>query len=150
LARPSGALASMGDELARVAATFAEPDLGRVVLNPGIPVSARRSIVGKVLERLGVSVTVGNLVRLLADRDRMRLLPDVARAYETLVDREIGRARVTIRSASALTPAELAELEALARKITGTADVVVSTAVDAGLIAGVVLDAGGVVYDGSV
>jgi F-type H+-transporting ATPase subunit delta len=87
---------------------------------------------------------------LLADRDRLDVLPDVARAYDTLVDRELGRARVTIRSAQALTPADLTELEQLARRLTGASQVIVSTAVDPDLIGGVVLDAAGTVYDGSV
>jgi F-type H+-transporting ATPase subunit delta len=146
----SGTVAATGDVLAGACATFADPALAAVVLNPGIAATARRGIVGRVVDQLGLSAMVGNLVRLLADRDRLSLLPDVARAYETLVDREIGRARVSIRSATELNDAERAQLEALARCLTGSQQVVASLTVDPGLIGGVVLDAGGTVYDGSV
>jgi F-type H+-transporting ATPase subunit delta len=78
------------------------------------------------------------------------VLPDVARAYEALVDRDIGRARVTIRSAVALSDAQHGELEQLARQLTGKSQVVLTMQLDPDLIAGVVLDAGGTVYDGSV
>lgn len=150
LARESGAVAAAGEDLARAVATFSQPDLRDVVLNPGIAAKARRAIVARILERLGPSAVVGNLIRLLADRDRLDVLPDVARAYATLVDRELGRARVTIRSATALTPGQLAELESLAKRLTGAAHIVASTHVDPELLGGVTLDAGGLVYDGSV
>jgi F-type H+-transporting ATPase subunit delta len=150
LARGAGALAAAGEELARATATFTQPALRSLVLNPGIGAVARRRIVGQIVERLALSPTVGNLIRLLADRDRIAVLSDVARAYEMLVDRELGRARVTIRSAAPLTPQQLAELESLARRLTGAEHVIVSTEVDPGLIGGVTLAAGGTVYDGSV
>jgi F-type H+-transporting ATPase subunit delta len=150
LARETDEVPAAGEELARAASTFADPTLASVVLNPGIPAAARRAIVARVVERLGLSATVGNLIRLLADRDRLGLLPDVVRAYEGFVDRELGRTRVTIRSAAALTDAQRTELEALARRLTGSREVVVSIAVDPNLLGGVMLDASGTVYDGSV
>jgi len=150
LARESNAVAAAGEELARATATFADPALAAVVLNPGIATTARRAIVGRIVDRLGLSPMVGNLLRLLADRDRLGLLPDVARAYEAFVDRELGRARVAIRTAVALGDAQRADLESLARRLTGSQQVVASVTVDPELIGGVVLDAGGVVYDGSV
>jgi F-type H+-transporting ATPase subunit delta len=150
LARESGAVVAASEELSRATAVFADPALGAVVLNPGIAATARRAIVGRVVERLGLAPMVGNLVRLLADRDRLGLLPDVARAYEVFVDRELGRARVSIRSATALAEAQRAELEHLARRLTGSQQVVASVTVDPELIGGVVLDASGTVYDGSV
>jgi F-type H+-transporting ATPase subunit delta len=150
LARASSVLVPAGTELALAGATFTRPELLAVVLNPGIAATDRRAIVEKVVERLGLSAIVGNLIRVMADRDRLSVLPDVVRAYDSLVDRELGRARVTIRSAAPLTDAQLAELEVLARKLTASAHVVVSTQVDADLIGGVVLDAHGTVYDGSI
>jgi F-type H+-transporting ATPase subunit delta len=150
LAREQGALAAAGDDLARSAETFASPRLRAVVLNPAIAITARRKVVDAIVGKLAVSATVGNLIRLLGDRGRLVFLPDVAREYEALVDRELGRARVTVRSAVALSDAQRGELEQLARQLTGKREVILSTQVDTDLIAGVVLDAGGTVYDGSV
>ena len=150
LARERGALASVGEELARAAATFSQDDLKGLVLNPGIDAAARRNIVGQVVERLEVSPIVGDLIRLLAARDRLAVLPDVARAYERLVDRELGRARVTIRSAAKLEQEQLTALEALAKRLTGASLIVMSTKVEPELIGGVTLAVGGTVYDGSV
>jgi len=150
LARERGALASVGEELARAAATFSQEDLKGLVLNPGIDAAARRNIVGQVVERLELSPIVGDLIRLMAARDRLAVLPDVARAYERLVDRELGRARVTIHSAAKLEQEQLMALEALAKRLTGASLIVVSTKVEPELIGGVTLAVGGTVYDGSV
>jgi F-type H+-transporting ATPase subunit delta len=150
LAREQGALAAAGDDLARSAATFADATLRAVVLNPAVAMDSRRKVVDAIVQKLAVSTTVGNLIRLLADRDRLAVLPDVAREYQALVDRELGRARVTIRSAVALSDAQRGELERLALHLTGKSEVIASMQVDPDLIAGVVLDVGGTVYDGSV
>lgn len=150
LARESGSLEAAGQELATVAAVFEEPRLRAVVLNPAIEASARRHVVGGVVGGLGVSASVTNLVRLLADRDRLSLLSQVAQAYDALVDAEVGRTRVRVRSAATLAPAEKAELADLAKRLVGAGDVVISTEVDADLLGGVVLDVGGTVWDGSL
>jgi F-type H+-transporting ATPase subunit delta len=150
LARESGVLTEAGEELSAGAAAFDEPRLRAVVLNPAVDAGARRKVVSGVVDALGVSPRVGNLVRLLADRDRLMLLPQVAQAYDALVDAEVGRSRVRIRSAAPLGPAEKAELTELAKRLVGASDVVVTTDVDAELLGGVILDAGGTVWDGSV
>lgn len=150
LAREGGALDSAGQELAAVAAAFDDPRLRAVVLNPAIEASARHKVVSGVVGALGVSPSVGNLVRLLADRDRLVLLPQVVQAYEALVDAEVGRTRVRIQTAAQLGNAEKAELAELAKRLVGADQVVVTTEVDPELLGGVVLDAGGTVWDGSV
>ncbi|HEV7732307.1 MAG TPA: ATP synthase F1 subunit delta [Candidatus Binatia bacterium] len=149
LAQEAGTFDTVGQELASAVATFEEPRLRAVVLNPGIDASARQGIVRDVVAALGVSSNVGNFVRLLADRDRLGLLDAVATAYEAMVDEAMGRRRVRMRSAMPLTAAEKTELTELARKLVG-GEVLVSTEVDPELIGGVELDIGGTVYDGSV
>jgi len=103
-----------------------------------------------VAEALGLSPAVRNLIGLLAERDRLALLPDLARWYDTLLDDELGRTRVVIRSATALSAAERNELIELARHLTGHERILAATELDPELIGGVVLDVGGTVYDGSL
>jgi F-type H+-transporting ATPase subunit delta len=150
LAREAGSLTESGQELAAVAAAFEDPRLRAVVLNPVVDAGARRKVVAGVVDAMGVSASVGNLVRLLADRDRLMLLSQVSQAYDALVDAELDRSRVRIRSAAPLGPAEKAEVTELAKRLVGASDVIVTTDVDAELLGGVVLDAGGTVWDGSV
>jgi len=150
LARSADTLEATGEDLGRAAATFEEPRLRAVILSPAIARTVRLRVVKQVVLALGLSSTVGNFTCLLAERDRVRVLGDVARWYERFVDEALGRARVHIRSAAPLGPAEKAEVVELARRVTGRHEVIAGTEVDPELVGGVVLDAGGMVYDGSV
>jgi F-type H+-transporting ATPase subunit delta len=150
LARTEGTLESTGEDLRRAASSFEDPRLRAVVLSPAIAAAARLRIIKQVVATLGLSPIVGNLTCLLAERDRLQVLSDVARWYERYVDDALGRARVQIRSAAPLAPAEKAEIIDLARRVTARREVIAGTEVDPELLGGVVLDAGGTVYDGSV
>ena len=150
LAREVGALEAMGEELNRAAATFDEPRLGPVVLSPAIDARARLRTATGVADALGLSPMVRNLIGLLAERDRLAILPDLARWFEALLDDELGRVRITIRSATPLSAGERTELVELARRLTGRQEILAATNLDPELLGGVVLDIGGTVYDGSL
>ena len=150
LAREADALEAWGGELGRAAAAFSEPRLQPILLSPAIEGAARRRTARAVADALALPATVRNLILVLADSDRLDLLPDVARWYDQLLDDAVGRARVTMRSAVALAAPEKTALVELARRLTGSREVLATSEVDPDLLGGVVLDVGGTVYDGSV
>ena len=150
LAREERRVEAAGDELGRAMAAFDEPRLRLLVLNPAIDAGARLQTAKSVAAALGVSRTLANLIAILAERNRLVLLPDIVRWYEIYLDAELGRARITIRSATPQSASEKNELVELARRVTGRRDILATAEVDADLLAGVVLDVGGTVYDGSV
>lgn len=150
LGREAGNAEGVGEELGRVVSAFEEPRLRMLVLSPAIDKRVRVGTTREVVRALGVSESVGNLVALLAERDRLTVLPDIARWYEQQLDDALGRVRVTIRSAAPLRGNEKTELIELARRLTGRTEVLASTDVDPELLGGVVLDIGGTIYDGSV
>jgi len=150
LAREADALEAWGTELTRAAAAFSEPRLQPILLSPAIDGAARRRTARAVADALALPPIVRNLILVLADRDRLALLPDVARWYDQLLDDAVGRARVTIRSAVALAAPEKSALVDLARRLTKSREVLATSEVDPELLGGVVLDVGGTVYDGSV
>jgi F-type H+-transporting ATPase subunit delta len=149
LARSEGRLEEAGTELHVLASVFSEPRLAAIVVNPTLGANARRDLTEGVLTAAKASPTVANLIRLLVQRDRVAQLPDIARAYDVLLDRELGRVRVGVRAAAPLSDAVQEEISALTRRLAGK-DVVVSSEVDPELLGGVVVDVGGTVYDGSV
>jgi F-type H+-transporting ATPase subunit delta len=149
LARAEGRLGETGEELARLSAAFADQGLQQVLENPAVGADTRDRLADRVATAVGVSKTVGNAIRLLARRDRLAIVGDVDRAYRALLDGELGRTRVVIRSAAALSATEVEQLEGLARRL-AQQDVMVASEVDPDLIGGAVLDVGGVVYDGSI
>jgi F-type H+-transporting ATPase subunit delta len=150
LAREEASVEASGEELARAVAAFEEPRLGLLMMSPTVDAAARLGTAKAVTVALALSKTLADLVALLVERNRLVILPDIGRWYDDLVDDELGRARVTIRSAAPLSIAEKNELVELARRLTGRGEILAATEVDPELLGGVALDVRGTVYDGSV
>lgn len=125
------------------------PTLEKVFLNPAVPVPRKLGAMAELTALANVTGMVTKLLLLLADRDRLVLVPTLLEAYrERLMDyRNVVRAHVT--TASGL-PAE--RTEAIARglaRVTGRT-VTMETSVDPSIIGGLVARVGSTVYDGSV
>jgi F-type H+-transporting ATPase subunit delta len=124
-------------------------ELQKVMLNPAVPAPRKRAAVEEIVKRGKPGAVVGKLLVLLAERDRMALLPDLQNAYrQRLLDHQnIIRAEVTTAAPLAADRAKAIE-ETLARATGRT--VTLSTTVDPALIGGAVTRIGSVVYDGSL
>lgn len=126
------------------------PDLERALSNPAVPVPRKRGAIAAILELAGpLSPVVGKMLLLLAERDRLVLLPDLVAAYrERLLEhRRVVRAEVTT---AVPVPADRlrALTESLARA-TGR-EVLLDARVDPSVIGGAVTRVGSIVFDGSV
>ena len=86
---------------------------------------------------------------VLAQAGRLALLPEIAGLYDQLRAEDERVVQATVTSADALPQAELDKIVAALKKRFGR-EVQVTTAVDASLIGGAVIDAGEVVIDGSL
>jgi len=126
------------------------PALAAVLGNPAIAVSKKVAVTKALLERAGALVpAVSKLALMLAERDRLMLLPDVLRIYrDRLMDhQQVIRGEVT--TAMAMAPAKLRALEQGLEQATGR-KVLLESTVDPSIIGGVVTRLGSTVYDGSV
>ena len=150
LAREQGDIEGVGTELGVMATAFADPRLHAVLASPMLHASERLRVSSQVVGALGVSANVVNLLRLLAQRERLNLIPDLVRVYEELVDRELGRLRIVVRSAVALGAAEQERVLDLARRLTNQREIIAGMIVDPELLGGVMIDIRGTVYDGTI
>jgi len=98
---------------------------------------------------MGLSATMKNATKLLADRNRFRFVREIARAYNTLREERGGVVVAEVISATPLPDAYFLELERALGTATGR-KVRIERSVDATLIAGVVTKVGDKVFDGSV
>jgi F-type H+-transporting ATPase subunit delta len=123
--------------------------LQRVLSNPAIPAARKRGVVEQLLARSPLSPVVSRLLLLLADRDRLVLLPDLAEAYRSrLMDHQrVVRAEVT--TALPLPDDRVAALQRGLAQATGR-HVELDVRVDPALVGGAVARIGSTVYDGSV
>jgi F-type H+-transporting ATPase subunit delta len=137
-------------ELASFVDLFAQyPALERVFLNPVVPVPRKRAAMDTLTARTGVLPILAKLLGLLAERDRLVLVPGLLAAYrDRLLDyRNVVRAEVT--TTTPLAPERAMSIEASLARLTGRT-VALSTKVDPTIIGGVVTRIGSTVYDASV
>lgn len=141
-------LEATADELDRVGAWLADPDVAAAFASPTLGVNARRGLVGRLAESLDLSELTRNFLSLLAERNRLEHFPAICRAYQTMVDRSLGRVRAVVRAATPPSDASVEEIRSVLEQISGK-KVLVSVEVDPKLIAGVAVEIEGRVYDGS-
>jgi F-type H+-transporting ATPase subunit delta len=124
--------------------------LSRALSNPAIPVQKKRAVVNELVARAAsLSPMVAKLLALLADRDRLALLPDIARAYENRLMDHAKVVRAELITAVALPPDRLQALERGLARATGR-EVQMESRVDPSIVGGAIARVGSTVYDGSV
>ena len=124
--------------------------LSRVLVNPAIPAARKRAVVEQLLAQVGkLSPVLTKLLLLLADRDRLALVPEMAAAYEQRLMEHAKVVRAELTTAVALPADRVAVLQQGLATVTGS-QVRLETKVDPKIIAGAVARIGSTVYDGSV
>jgi F-type H+-transporting ATPase subunit delta len=123
--------------------------LKKVLLNPAVPVPRKRAAMVELTALAKAPTIPAKLLVLLAERDRLMLLPDLLTAYrERLMNyRKIVRAEVT--TAVPLTDDGLKTIEQRIAALTGS-KVALEARVDPAIIGGLVARIGSVVYDASL
>ncbi len=127
----------LGDE--RVAA---------VVDNPAVPLADREAVVERLLAKRAAEPIL-NLARLLAQRGRIDILPQIATRYRRLLNEHRGVVEATVTSAAPLAAAEAKAVQARVEAWLGLG-VELATHVDEGLIGGLTVRVGDRFVDASV
>jgi F-type H+-transporting ATPase subunit delta len=147
-AQETGQIQAWSDALALLAAIGTDAGMALQIGNPNVPRETVRDIVLQVAGD-ALSPEAANLVRLLAENDRLVALPELASLYEAMRTAQDGLRSVVVRSAYALTKAEQHALAgALAKRLGGSVNLTVEH--DKSLIGGVEIRAGDLVIDGSI
>lgn len=137
-------------ELATLAGLFAgNTELQKALANPAVPVAAKRKVIESLVARMTPTPALGKLLLMLADRDRLGLIPELAEVYrERLMEhRQVINAELT--TAVPLTTERVAQFEKRIAAATGRR-VTMTASVDPALIGGAVARVGSIVYDGSI
>lgn len=149
LGKEGGQLVQISKQVTALAEVFdGSEELRAVLTNPLVADSAREAILVDIGQRLGAGDITLRTLRVLAQNRRLAALPDIARTLSRLVDEDTKTLRATITSASALSDAYLAKLRAELEKATGQ-KIEMTVHKDPALIAGVVVQIGDKVIDGS-
>jgi F-type H+-transporting ATPase subunit delta len=147
---PQGGIEKVAEELdGFIALVRDNPALNRVLTNPAVPAPRKRAAVAELTRLGGLSPIVSKLLALLAERDRLTLLNDLASIYHgLLMDRQnVVRAEVT--TAAPLAADRTQAIEKGLAALTGKR-VSMVTKVDKDIVGGVVARVGSTVYDASI
>jgi F-type H+-transporting ATPase subunit delta len=150
VARREGDPRAAENEVASFAALLqGHETLAQVLTNPAIPAQKKAGLVRELAARAGVSPIVAKLLVLLAERDRLVLLPDLLDEYRRRLQDFLNVVRAEVVTAVPLPGDRVEALERALAAMTGRT-VSMTASVDPALIGGVVTRIGSVVYDGSV
>lgn len=152
LAKAGNALAAWSDALSRLSAVAARPEMEECIGNPRLSPAQLTQLCLDVVAadaKSGLSADQQNFIRVLADNDRLIVLPEIAELFNELKHGHEGVKEAEISSAFALDDATLKTLVAdLERKFECRIHATVK--VDAELIGGVRIAVGDEVIDASV
>lgn len=145
IAREQGKFALWSEALAFSAQVAADARVSALLINPAL--GQDDALV--LLAPEAASEDYLRFLGLLAQAQRLLLLPEVAGLFEQLRAESEQVVKATVTAAAELSPAELDKIVAALKQRFGR-EVEVTTAIDASLIGGAVIDAGDVVIDGSL
>lgn len=129
--------------------TFVEnSDLQRTLSHPGLTSNQKAQVLISICDD-SLSVELQNFITVLAENNRLLLIPDVATMYEELKSAEEATMDVAVETAMRLTADQKKRLmESLNKKLERTINL--KSSVNKQLIGGVVIRAGDLVIDASI
>lgn len=143
------AAVSTGQELAAIRQILADNKPFRLYLaDPGISIESREATI-KCIFGGRASQLVVNFLGLLNSKNRLRLLEEIIAAYAHLLDAKLGQIHATLTVATALSPADLAEVQSRVSKALGKS-ATLEQKVDDSIIGGLVLRVEDKIIDASV
>jgi F-type H+-transporting ATPase subunit delta len=150
LAREQDALDQVAENLQGLRALLAESgDLRRLIRSPVISREEQGRAIVALAERAGFHQLTRQFVGLLAHKRRLFALPQIIAVYLEMLSEHKGEVRAELTSAVELSTAQL---EAVKERLTASIGqtVTVATAVDPGLLGGLVVRVGSRMIDASL
>lgn len=147
LATDDGAMVGWSGDLRTIADAISEPDIAGIVRSGRVPKSEKMRLLEAALAG-EVSPLAMNLVRLLAERNKLPLARDIQVAFQEMVDERRGVAHATVTTAVQLGDDERNAIAAKLSSMTGK-QVDVTPVVDESILGGIVARIGDQLIDGS-
>jgi F-type H+-transporting ATPase subunit delta len=138
------------NELSQFSSVVAEnKELGGFLANPIFEQDVKKKVLEQIIGKLSLSPMTVNFLKLLTDKNRIDVLPDIETCYRLLMDETLQKVRVTVQTAFPLSSQMQDYITSHLKKMTGRA-VEVTVENDKGLLGGIVIGVGDTRYDGSI
>ena len=138
------------NELHQFSSMMAEnKDLGGFLANPIFEQDVKKNVLEKIIGKVTLSPMTVNFLKLLVDKNRIDVLPDIDTCYRLMMDEALQKTRVTVKTAFPLSADMQQYIMSNLKKLTGReAEVTVED--DKSLLGGIVIGVGDTLYDGSI
>ena len=147
VARDTHQLDAWIEGLEQASSVMADETAGRFLSSPVVPPERKLTTLSQLLP--GVPPTVHNFLGILAHRNQLDLLPEIAQAFRRLLNEHRGIEVATITTAVPIDERQQASIAArLGQRLGKT--IVVEPNVDPDILGGVIAQVGDDVIDGSV
>ena len=117
--------------------------------NPVFAQSEKIAVLDEILVKVIVSPVTANFLKLLIQKKRISILPEIEDYYQQYMDEVLNRVRVKVRSAYQLSDDLSEQIKVRMEELTGK-KVKMETEKDTSLLAGIVVRVGDTLYDGSI
>ena len=124
-------------------------DLRDLFENPVVDPESRAKVLEQLGNRVAAPPVLKNTLKLLAERNRMAIVPELASEFSRLAQESSGQLEAEVTTAAPMPEKYYIELQKTLEKVTGK-KVALVRKTDADVIAGVVTRVGDKVFDGSV
>ena len=139
---------SWGEALTLLAAVASDASMRELLDQPQLSKEQKGELMLKVVSDK-LNKQQQNLVRLMAENDRLKALPEVAHQFEIYRAEAEGKVEAEVISAFALTSEQEQAITKMLKSKLGR-DVSITTSTDESLIGGVIIKAGDTIIDGSM
>jgi len=124
-------------------------ELRNFLVSPAITREAKHGVIEKLVARLGASKILRNFLFVMADNQRIHLLPTIVETFELVLRQRQGVAEAAVTSAVELNDAQKTKLVRTLERLSGK-KIQVNYSLEPGLLGGAVVRIGDTIYDGSV
>jgi F-type H+-transporting ATPase subunit delta len=148
LAKEQNALQQWSDMLQYASTVAADSELAALIASPRL---SSEQVAGLFLDICGDKLNEHgkNMIRVLADNDRLDVLPEITALFEIERAQSEGTIEAQVISAIELSASQKSSITESLKKRLGR-DVTLNCRVDAAIVGGAIIRAGDVVIDGSV
>jgi F-type H+-transporting ATPase subunit delta len=146
---PDQNVEAVGQALAEIVAAAAGEELAPFLASQRVTPPVKDGVLKTVLTRMKAPEPLPSFVRLLNEKRRIALLPEIAQFYQRLADRRLGRAQAEVTVAEPLAAALQERLRKQLERATGMT-ITLNLKVDPAILGGAVTRVGSTVWDGSV
>jgi F-type H+-transporting ATPase subunit delta len=124
-------------------------ELRNFLISPAISREDKHGVIEKLAARLGASKIIRNFLFVMADNQRLHLLPEIVETFEQVLRQRQGVAEASVTSAMALSEGQKTALVRTLERLSGKRIQAVYS-LEPGLLGGAVVRIGDTIYDGSV